>query len=262
MIGQSNLRTGAPAQVREALPKPCLGCGAPMTANAPAAELHGDPTLICRYCGNTETLPAEAAAQDRFLRLRLMQVRRSREALEAPLRSFEMVRQSWAIALVFFSVMGGWQLWQALGATGKAPVESTLYGLLGASGVVGVIFGYVGMTRAFRVLVRPMLQARPPAAQGLCARCRACGGDLPLIRATHVACSFCGANNFLDAAQARDVSSLLASEQAEYQRRAHGGGPSDGSAFQEPAKAFYRWMVAGAALTFVISAALVFALLR
>jgi hypothetical protein len=233
-----------------------------MAATAPAAGLHGEPTLTCSYCGNTEALPAEAAAQDRFLRLRLMQVRRSREALEAPLRSFEMVRQSWAIALVFFVVMGGWQLWQALSVAGKAPIESTIFGLLGASGVVGVIFGYFGMTRAFRVLVRPMLQARPPAAQGLAARCRSCGGDLPQMRTTQVACSFCGASNFLDAAQAHDVSNLLAREQAEYQRRAHGGGPPDGSAYQQPAKAFYRWMVAGAAVTFVISAALVFAVLR
>ena len=191
-----------------------------------------------------------------------MQVRRSREALEAPLKTFEMVRQSWAMGLVFFVAMGGWQLWQALSVVGKAPIESTLFGLAGASGVVGVIFGYFGMSRAFRVLIRPSLQARPPAEKGLSARCRSCGGDLPPLRATQVQCSFCGANNFLDAALAHDVSSLLAVEQAEYQRRAHGGHPPDGSAYQQPARAFYRWMAIGAAATFVVGMALVFTLVR
>jgi hypothetical protein len=262
MTGPINYRPGAMPEAREALPRPCLGCGAPMTAVAPVAGLHGNPTLTCRYCGNTETMPAEAAAQDRFLRLRLMQVRRSREALEAPLKSFEMVRQSWAIGLVFFVAIGGWQLWQALSVVGKAPIESTLFATLGASVVVGIIFGYVGMSRAFRGLVQPLLQARPPAESGLSARCRSCGGELPNVRATQVQCGFCGANNFLDAGLARDVSNLLASEQAEYQRRAHGGHPPDGSAYQQPAKAFYRWTVAGGAATFIVAVVITFALLR
>ena len=262
MTGTSSFHPGAAPPTREALPRPCLGCGAPMVAVETSAGLHGDPTLTCRFCGNTETMPSEAAAQERFLRLRLMQVRRSREALEAPLKSFEMVRQSWAMALVFFVVMGGWQLWKTLSVAGSAPIGSTLLGLLGASGVVGVVFGYFGMSRAFRVLVRPMLRGRPPAEPGLAARCRSCGGDLPHVRATQVQCGFCGANNFLDAALAHDVSHLLSSEQAEYQRRAHGGHPPDGSAYQQPAKSFYRWMAAGAAAAFVIGVVLLFSLSR
>lgn len=262
MTGTPAFQPAAAPQGREGLPKPCLGCGAPMVSVDTSAGLHGDPTLNCRYCGKSETMPAEAAAQDRYLRLRLMQVRRARDGLEAPLRTFEMVRQSWAISLVFFVAMGGWQMWQAVSAVGTLPVESSLFALASAAAVVGVITGYFGMIRAFRVLVRPMLQARPPAEKGLAARCRSCGGDLPHVKATQVQCGFCGANNFLDAALAHDVTQLLATEQAEYQRRAHGGGPPDGSAYQRPAKAFYRWMAIGASIAFVIGAVLVFTLSR
>jgi len=262
MTAGLSLQPGLAPQSREGLPRPCLGCGAPMTAVDTSAGLHGDATLTCRYCNNTETMPAEAAAQERFLRLRLLQVRRAREALEAPLKSLEMVRQSWAIALVFFAVMGGWQMWQALSVAGKVPLESTVFALLGASAVVGVIVGYFGMTRAFRALVRPTLLARPPAESGLSARCRSCGGALPSVRGTQITCGFCGANNFLDAALAQDVSNLLASEQAEYQRRAHGGHPPDGSAYQQPAKAFNRWAIIGGAVSFVVGMLLCLVFLR
>jgi len=261
MTAGLSLQPGMAPQPREGLPRPCLSCGAPMTAVETSAGLHGDATLTCRYCNSTEVMPAEAAAQERFLRLRLLQVRRAREALEAPLKSLEMVRQSWAIALVFFAAMGGWQMWQALTVAGKVPIESTLYAMLGGSAVLGVIVGYFGMIRAFRTLVRPALLAKAPVESGLSARCRCCGGDLPSVRRTQVTCGFCGANNFLDAALAQDVSNLLASEQAEYQRRAHGGHPPDGSAYQQPAKAFNRWAIIGGAVSFVVGM-LLFTVLR
>jgi hypothetical protein len=233
-----------------------------MTAIIPATGLHGDPTLTCHYCGSTEVMPADLAAQDRFLRLRLMQVRRSREALEAPLRSFEMVRQSWALGLVFFVLMGGWQMWQAFCAVEKAPIQTTLFAVLGASCVVGVIFGYVGMSRAFRVLVRPLLQARAPEGRGLSARCRTCGGDLPDVRTAQIQCGYCGAHNFVDAALAHDIDNQLARERAAFQRRAQGEHPSDGSAYRQPAKSFYRWTVAGAVATFGVGMAIVLFVLR
>lgn len=253
--------SGTATPAREGLPKPCLGCGAPMVAPEPG-RLHTDAVLRCGYCGASESLPVDVAAQDRFLRLRLLQVRRAREGLEAPLRTFEMVRQSWAMGLFVFAIIGGWQLWQAFSTAGKAPLQSTLFGVLGGSGVVGVIIGYFGMIRAFRVLVRPLLQARAPLQPGLAARCRSCGGELPTVRAAQALCGFCGANNFLDAAMAHDVSSLLTAEQSEYQRQATGGRPSNSAAYEQPAKAFYRWAAVGAAVTFVVGAALVFGALR
>lgn len=246
-------------QAREGLPKPCLGCGAPMVATEPSG-LHADATLTCRFCGGSESMPADAAAQDWFLRLRLLQVRRAREGLEAPLRTFEMVRQSWAMGLVVFVIMGGWQLWQAFSTAGKVPLQSTLFGVLGGSGVVGVVVGYFGMSRAFRTLVKPLLQARAPLQQGLSARCRSCGGKLPPMRTAHVQCEFCGANNFLDAAMAHDVSALLAAEQSEYQRQAAGGKASNASAYEQPARAFYRWAAMGAAAAFIVGVVLVLVL--
>ena len=258
---QNNGHSIGETSTREGLPTPCLGCGAPMMA-AETTGLHADPTLSCRFCGRSETMPAEAAAQDRFLRLRLLQVRRAREAIEAPLKTFAMVRQSWSMALVVFVLIGGWQMWQAVSVAGKAPLQSTLFALLGASGVLGVLFGYAGMVRAFRQLVKPHLLARPPLSGGLKARCRGCGAELPPVRTAQVQCKYCGADNFLGATLARDVGELLAAEQAEYQRRAQGGQPSDGSAFQQPARAFYRWMGVGAGATFVVGLLMVLVLLH
>lgn len=258
---QDNVQSNVDESTREGLPTPCLGCGAPMTATV-TTGLHGDPTLSCHFCGRSETMPAEAAAQDRFLRLRLLQVRRAREAIEAPLKTFAMVRQTWSMALGVFVLMGGWQVWQAVSTAGKAPLESPLFALLGASGVLGVLFGYAGMVRAFRQLVKPQLLARPPLSAGLKARCRGCGAELPPVRAAQVQCKYCGADNFLDAALARDVGELLAAEQAQYQRRAQGEQANDGFAFQQPARAFYRWLGAGAGATFVVGLLVVLLLLR
>jgi hypothetical protein len=249
----------APAVAQEAVPRPCLGCGAPMAAAADAG-LHADATLTCRFCGRSETMPADAAAQDRYLRLRLMQVRRTREGMEAPLKAYDMMRQSWAFALVIFGVQGGWQLWNAFSTVGKVPIDSTVYGMLGAAGVVGAIVGNFGMMRAFRKLIRPLQQARPPATPGLAARCRSCGGDLPAVRSTHAICGFCGANNFLDNAMARDVNALLTAEQEEYKLRATGGKPADNTLYQRPARAFYVWGATGAAAVFVTGVLLVLVL--
>jgi len=226
-------------------------------AVAADAGLHADATLTCRFCGRSETMPADAAAQDRYLRLRLMQVRRTREGLEAPLRAYEMMRQSWGFALVIFGVEGGWQLWQAFSTAGKVPISSTIFGMLGAAGVVGALVGNFGMLRAFRKLVRPLQQARPPATPGLVARCRSCGGELPPVRSTHATCGFCGANNFLDHAMARDVSALLAAEQEEYKLRATGGKLADSTLYQRPARAAYVWGASGAAAVFVVGVLLV-----
>ncbi|MGC4069415.1 MAG: hypothetical protein QM784_33140 [Polyangiaceae bacterium] len=247
----------ATSMQREGLPKPCLGCGAPMTATEPTT-LHGDATLSCRFCGSTEAIPADTAAQDRFLRMRLMQIRRAREGQEAPLRTFEAVRQSWAIGLVVFAVIGGWQLWQAFSSAGQVPLQSTAFGLLSGSVVVGVMVGYVGMHRAFRVLVRPLLQARAPLERGLSARCRSCGGELPPARSGRSRCEYCGADNILDAAMARDVDALLLAEQKEYERRVNGGKAVDPAAFEEPARAFYRWTATGAAIAFALGAVVTF----
>jgi hypothetical protein len=192
--------------------------------------------------------------------MRLMQIRRAREGQEAPLRTFEAVRQSWAMGLVVFAVIGGWQLWQSFSSAGKVPFQSTAFGLLSGSAVVGVMVGYVGMHRAFRVLVRPLLQARAPLERGLAARCRSCGGDLPAARAGRSRCDYCGADNFLDAAMARDIDALLREERSEYERRVNGGKPVDPAAFEQPARAFFRWAAAGAGVAFALGVVITFTL--
>jgi hypothetical protein len=221
------------------------------------AQLHADATLTCGFCGRSETMPAQAAAQDRYLRLRLMQVRRAREGMEAPLKTYEMMRASGVFALIVFGAQGGWMLW---GAFTTADKGSAVFGMLGAAGMMGVILANFGMMRAFRKLIKPLQQARPPAAPGLAARCRSCGGDLPPVRSTHATCAFCGANNFLDNAAAHDVNALLTAEQQDYKVRASGGKPGDNTIYQRPAHAFYVWGAAGAAVTFVVGVVLVLVL--
>ena len=231
-----------------ALPAPCLACGAPMKAVEPQA-LHESGSLACEYCGKSE------AARQRHLRLRLLQLRRTRDELEAPLKSFQLLKQSWAFALLFLAPLGGWQAWQAMGRA-DAPLSSAVYAAGSASALFAVVAGYVGMVRAFRRLVRPLQRARPPLQQGLAARCRSCGAELPPVRGAHADCAHCGASNFLDAALATQASALLAAERAEYQRRAQGGKPPDPAAYLKPSRAFYRWGAAGAAGAFVAALAL------
>jgi hypothetical protein len=248
------------AAIPTALPAPCLTCGAPMEPTD-AEGLHGDPTLNCAYCGRSESMPADKAAQHRHLRLRLLQIQRTREAIEAPLKTFNMVRQAWAFGLVPIIIIGGYQAWQIFQTPrGLVPLQSLIFALIIFSVVPGVLAGYVGMMRTFKRLVRPYMLARPPLEQGLAARCRTCGGHLPPVRTPSVICTYCHANNFLDSSLARNASDLLAAERVEYDRRARGGQPDDGSAFQQPGIAFNRWMTIGAAISFVLGLAILLVL--
>ena len=72
------------------------------------------------------------------------------------------------------------------------------------------------------------------------------------MRAPSVACEYCGANNFLDDKIARDAAALLADERAEHERRARGGAAVDAAVYLAPARAFYRWGAAGAAIGMLI----------
>ena len=74
-----------------------------------ATALHHTPELTCRYCGNREALPADAAERHRHLRLRLAQLARLREASEAPIQTFKMMNQQWPLAIGISSVMGAYQ---------------------------------------------------------------------------------------------------------------------------------------------------------
>jgi hypothetical protein len=212
-----------------------------------AEALHADPTLVCEFCGGRESLPRDAVEQHRHLRLRLLQVRRARDLAEAPIATFQAVRQGWAIALVALVPLAGWQWWQLFAAT-AAPPQVVGFAVLSGAAMVGVMCGYIGMHRAFARWVKPLLRARPPVKHGLAARCRSCGGTLPAVRAPSVTCTYCGAANLLDPALARDASALLDAERAEHERRVRGDAADHSAPYAAPSRAFVRWGLIGAAI--------------
>lgn len=247
----SQMASVAPTAVGvfEGQPTPCFNCGALMTMGA-AAGLHMTPELSCHFCGAREVLPADAAQRVQHLRLRLIQLQRAREAREAPLRTFAMLKQSMLPGMVIMVVICGIQL---AGQWGRLNGTPTLLMLAPVSIITGMIAGWLGMLAAFRALVRPLMQARPATQPGFSARCRSCGGDLPLARAEKVACRYCQAENLLDQKLTSNVSALLQREAELYHQQAQGKRP-DPNAFDRPAQAFYVFGLAGAALSFGVLA--------
>jgi len=239
------------AQLPDALPMPCLTCGAAMTPSE-AAPLHADPRLRCSFCGREEPMPHDAAERHRHLRLRLLQVRRARELAEAPIETQRTLRAAWGFGLAALIPLAGWQWYHAF--QGQAPTQTVVFAMLSGAAMVGIATGYVGMARTFARWVAPILRARPPHAQGLAARCRSCGAPIPAIRAPSVTCAHCGATNLLDLALTRDASELLAAERAEHERRAMGGLGADPNAYRAPAVAFRRWGLIGASVALIVGA--------
>jgi hypothetical protein len=255
------------AAVPVAQPTPCLGCGAPMVVEETTA-LHSNPKLRCGYCRREEDLPQDAAERHRHLRLRLMQVQRARESLEAPLKTYQMLKSSFVMGAIFAGLYGAWQLstlisnidaTERLKAAGMQTeyAQSVIFAALGPAIAFGMLFGWVGMSRVFKGAVAPLLRARPPHNPGLAARCRSCGADLPAVKAPQVTCRFCSAINLLDDSLTRDASSLLEGEIAHYNAQARGANP-DGKAYHAPTRAFYVWGGASAALILVGLSAVLF----
>jgi hypothetical protein len=223
------------------LPTPCLNCGGPMSL-LPAPYLHSELTLACPYCGQKEGLPSDVSAQQRQLRLRLMQVQQAREATEAPLKVMETIRKHWLIALIPLVLISVSQLGQVATLSSAVPIQSAAMMVIFGSVGLGMVAGYVGMMRCFRRLVRPLLHARPPLQQGLQARCRTCGGELPAIREFEVNCGFCNTKNLLGQMMSADVNQMLTAERMEYQQRTNKTWNS--GVYALPMQTFYRWTVA------------------
>src|SRR5690606_11679436 len=138
-----------------------------------AAGLHANPKLRCAYCRREEELPRDAAERHRHLRLRLMQVQRAREMHEAPLKTYQALKGSFVFGAGFAALFGAWQIssWLSnLGATARlqqpglesAYLQSIVFAALGPALSVGMVAGYVGMSRAFKTAVLPLMRARPP----------------------------------------------------------------------------------------------------
>ena len=256
------MTSNAPAPAPYATPAPCATCGAPMSPG-PAASLHANPEWVCGYCGRREAMPADAAERHRYLRLRLMQLQRAREATEAPLQTFRSLSQTYPMALALFGVLALWQgysFWNGPSAPGGADIGRAMLALLPLAVALGMLSGWLGMRRAFVAQLRPLLRARPPRQQGLAARCRGCGADLPPVRAPEVKCSYCSASNVLDAELTTSAGALLAAEAEEYRGRAQGF-THDPNVYLAPSRAFYRFGAIGAALTLGIGVA-IFGVLR
>ena len=230
----------------EGVPTPCLHCGAPMKLGE-APGLHASPELACEYCGRREALPAETAQLHRHLRVRLMQVERARAATEAPLATYRAVQRAFVPAFVVLILVAGVP---GLMQLARAPAGSTvtLVQLAPLALFVGMACGWVGMLLKFRELVQPLLRARAPLHPGLPARCRACGGELPPARSTHVACTYCKTDNLLDEKLTAQVSELLRRESDEYFARARGE-RKDVNAYSKPSQAFYVWGAVGTLAT-------------
>ncbi len=208
-------------------------------------------------------MPADGAERHRYLRLRLLQVQRAREATEAPLQSFRALSQTYPPALALFGLMALWQgygFWNGPGASGSADIGQLLFALVPLAVALGMLSGWLGMRRAFVAQLRPLLRARPPRQQGLAARCRGCGADLPPVRAPEVKCTYCSASNVLDAELTTGAGALLAAEADEYRRRAQGF-MHDPNVYLAPSRAFYRFGALGGVVTLVIGIAL-FSVLR
>jgi len=211
---------------------------------------YGSVALFCGYCHRNEALPPDATERVRYLQHRLGLLKQVRESDEAPLKSIATFRRGWIPALVFLGLITAHSVHQyvtlmgSLQTTAPEAVGQLVTPLAFQMGILGgYLFGYLGMSVAYRRAVRPLLRAKPPAAAGVALRCRSCGGDLPSVRAPHVVCGYCYAHNLLDAQVTQRASQLLHDEIAAYQARAHDVYSTD--AFRAPTKAFYRWGVVG-----------------
>ncbi|HEY6728964.1 MAG TPA: hypothetical protein VI197_33370 [Polyangiaceae bacterium] len=237
---------------------PCSKCGAPMQVVADQ-RAQGVAALFCGYCHQSEALPPDAAERVRYLQQRLALLKQARESDEAPLRAVASMRRAWIPVLLLFAALVAYQLYQHVSqirllqktapeAVGHmvAPITFQL-ALIG-----GYALGYLGMSLAYGRAVKPLLRAKPPVAAGVALRCRSCGGDLPVVRASHVICGYCSAHNLLDSQVTQRAAQLLQQEIAAYQARAHGVYSAD--AFRAPTKAFYRWAIPGALIIGVIVA--------
>jgi hypothetical protein len=204
--------------------------------------LHGAGELTCSYCGRKEPLPEDAAARDRHLRLRLMQLERARAASEAPLHTYRALMKGLVPGAIMLAFVFGINLYTQLSRPGAVLVWTSFLPL---AIFVGMITGWVGMAVTFRRLIEPMLQARPALHPGMPARCRVCGGELPAVKGTHATCGYCKADNLVAGKLGADVSELLQRESEEYFARARGA-ERDPNAFSKPSRAFYVWGGAGA----------------
>jgi hypothetical protein len=72
----------------------CARCGAPTEVRQPEL-VHGEWSLVCRYCQATEKLPADAEERARTLAFREELLRKAARAEEAPALAYAQIAAIW-----------------------------------------------------------------------------------------------------------------------------------------------------------------------
>lgn len=218
----------------EGVPVPCRACGG-------ATDTLPDLSIRCRFCGRPDQLPADAFGRAMEIKARLATASARVAQLassEAALASiFERRGAFWTVmgpfpvvaaVVIVVSLTSGVSTLQNLPASVPDNVRlqlllSSLYGPLFIVGLtvsfpLALLVGRISYART----VRPLLASRPPLYPGAPLRCRACGGDLPVVRDAFVRCIHCRTENVIDKDGARTAAARLDQEIAGYRARAAG----------------------------------------
>jgi predicted RNA-binding Zn-ribbon protein involved in translation (DUF1610 family) len=197
--------------MHDALPILCAACGAPVDAPV-------DVAFHCPYCGTRDELPRVAHARVRELRRRIHA--RTAAVLQLSERHATFVRifegNARGIYLPY-ALMGALMLVQSLSVLtvpggGPRSLLSSLLNMLPliaipGAGLLGLAYG----RRIYRAEVRDLLYAGPSRVPGGPARCRCCGGSLPLEHGPLLRCRHCHTHSIVaPAAQARSAAVLTA----------------------------------------------------
>ena len=253
----------------EQIPIPCTRCGAPMKEDGPAA-LVGPVQVRCPYCNAVETLPHEQAQRVVAMRARLAALRAAQQAEEGPSLAYAKIIQTlrsqiW-IYVGILALIIGQTIFGAIGDIQKAITSTNLPAsvraeilssgttspAIGIGIFVGVMVGYVLALLKYKKAVEPTLRARAPMQPGWPARCRSCGGPLPVgpVTGAFVACPHCAAQNLMSKELMQNRAQFLDEETRSYSARAAGVQAKAASAI--PAFQTYFYIGAGVGVAFAL----------
>lgn len=213
---------------QEQIPILCSRCGG-------RAEAQENWHLKCGFCGHQEQLPSDALERSIVLKDRLKRWRgsvaqlRGAEAnlaqlFESP-RAFLRVEAVLTAVLVLVGLQSFLQLRDLLPRTPPAfHAGFIVQGLMSVFFIGGIVVA-VALALAvgrmnYRRTVRPLLSARAAKADGLPARCRVCGADLPGENGPFIVCRFCQTHNLLTRELQTNRSGLLEAEERFYREAA------------------------------------------
>jgi hypothetical protein len=201
----------------------CARCGAPAEVRQPEL-MHGQWSLVCRYCQATERLPADAEERARSLAFREELLRKATRAEEAPALAYAQIAATWSspmvigIAAVVSLGAIGQAIGGAVGSSGRLPASFSDWVSFATNASItpgvlamfaGAIAGRGAMLRIFQKVAAPVLAARPQISAGGPLICRVCGAPLPAATGAQVICGHCSATNLVGSHVAAAVASGL-----------------------------------------------------